>query len=82
MRKVAGASRRTSNRSADAAANWPSMAGSAGSPPVRPLNSPPEVSMPRVQLAFLTITVPVTTGDAAGPCKASVPSTSERIPSG
>ena len=82
MWSVDGASKRTSKRSADGGATWPCTVGGARSPPVRPLKRPPEVSMPRVQLAFFTITVPVTTGDAAGPCSASVTSTSERMPSG
>ena len=59
-----------------------------GRPSAGPVESAPsantlaDVSNPRVQLALFTVTVPLSIGAVAGPCSASVASTTERMPSG
>ena len=83
MRSVDGAEMATSRRTFDTAAvTWPSTTGAPAPPAARPLNNPPDAPNPRVQLALLMVTLPVTIGVAAGPCSARLASTSERMPSG
>ena len=63
--------KRTSNRNVGGGAR-PALRSPecAASPPVRPLKRPPDAPKPRVQVALLTVTVPVTIGAVAGPCSA------------